>query len=258
MDFSGKIAVVTGAASGIGRAIAEAFANEGARVALLDIHSAEVESFAAGLREQGHECIAVTVDVRRADDVERAYQDVCSALGDAHILVNSAGVEISGSLLTTDEEVWDRTIDINLKGTWLMSRAFVRSMRERGAGVIINLGSSATNIAIADLMAYCASKGGVAQLTRAMALDCAPYGIRVNQINPGWTDTPMGNAGAEAAGMDVKSFQALGARKYPLARIAQPHEIANAALFLANDASEYITGAMIAVDGGLTAKQPIT
>ena len=258
MDFSGKVAVVTGAGSGIGRAIAEAFAVNGARLALLDVNGAAVESFASDLRKRGHDCIAVAVDVHRADDVERAYQEVSSALGATHVLVNSAGVEISGSLFTTDEDVWDRTIDINLKGTWLMSRAFVRSMRERGGGVIINLGSSATNIAIADLMAYCASKGGVAQLTRAMALDCAPYGIRVNQINPGWTDTPMGNAGAEAAGMEVQEFQALGARKYPLGRIAQPHEIANAALFLANDASEYITGAMVAVDGGLTAKQPLT
>lgn len=249
-----KVAVITGAASGIGKATALRFAQEGARLALLDINKKALE---AARTEIQPEALIVQTDVSDPASVDRACHEVIGKYGVADILVNAAGVELPGDIFDTTHETWHRTMDINVTGSFLVGQAFARVMKSQGHGSIVNVGSTASALGIANLLAYCVSKGAVAQLTRGMAVEAAPFGIRVNCVHPGFTNTPMGNAGAAQLGIPLEEFQMKAARKYPMGRIAESHEVAAAILFLVSDDASFVTGAHLAVDGGLVAKQPL-
>lgn len=246
--------MITGAGSGIGKATALRFAEEGARLALLDVNKQAVE---AARTEIQPEALVVQMDVSDAASVERACNEVIAKYRVVDILVNAAGVELPGDIFDTTHETWDKTMNINVTGSFLVGQAFARVMKSQGHGSIVNIGSTASALGIANLLAYCVSKGAVAQLTRGMAVEAAPFGIRVNCVHPGYTNTPMGNAGAAQLGIPIEEFQAKAARKYPMGRIAESHEVAAAVLFLASDDASFVTGAHLAVDGGLVAKQPL-
>jgi NAD(P)-dependent dehydrogenase (short-subunit alcohol dehydrogenase family) len=246
--------VITGAASGIGKATAERFAAEGATLALLDINAKAVGEASQNIQPSA---LTVQVDVSDRTSVERACKEVVDKYPVVDVVVNAAGVELPGDIFDTTPETWDKTIGINVTGSFLVAQAFARVMKAQGHGSIVNIGSTASALGIANLLAYCVSKGAVAQLTRGMAVEAARFGIRVNCVHPGYTNTPMGNAGAAQLGIPVEEFQARAARKYPMGRIAESHEVAAAILFLASDDASFITGAHLAVDGGLVAKQPL-
>lgn len=249
-QLSGKVAIVTGAANGIGRAISRAFAREGAKVVLADVDEEGGEKAAADIVADGGEAIFRYCDVGERLDVRNL---VCAA-GDTFekvdILVNNAGVVSQGAdFLTMEEEEFDRVIRINLKGNFLVGQAVAQRMvaqieEGHAPGTIINMSSINAVVAIPAQPAYSASKGGVKQLTEAMALALAPYGIRVNAIGPGTIRTEMANTAVNA-----RAEEAILART-PLRRIGEPDEIASLAVFLASDGASYMTGQTVYADGG--------
>lgn len=248
-----RTAVVTGGAMGIGAATARALAEDGIRVAIWDRDGAAAEATAAALRGVGGEACARQLDVRDSAAVQRAVAELMERWGRLEILVNNAGIARTGSLLDSTEELWDETIAINLKAVWICSKYAVPAMRAGGGGgTIVNIGSTASLVGFANLSAYCASKGGVAQLTRALAVELAPE-IRVNCVCPGHTETPMGN-GFVAAQADPEAFFREFVRTHPLGRQAQPGEIAAAIRFLVSPGAAFMTGAVIPVDAGYSAK----
>lgn len=250
-QLSGKVAIVTGAASGIGRAIAHAFANEGAKVVLADVDEEAGEAVAAEIADRGGEALFRYCDVGERLDVRNLVCAATDAFDRVDILVNNAGVVSKGSdFLTLEEEEFDRVIRINLKGHFLVGQTVAQRMvaqvEEGGApGTIINMSSINAVLAIPAQAAYCASKGGIKQLTEAMALSLAPHGIRVNAIGPGTIATPMaGNVNGDPAASRMLMSRT------PLGRIGQPEEIASIAVFLASDGASYMTGQTVYADGG--------
>ncbi len=245
-SLSGKRALISGAASGIGQAIAQAFAQEGAAVALADLDTARGE---AAAHEIGGRALFVACDVTRAADCTQAVARTVEAFGGLDILVNAAGIIVRRSVLDLDEADWDRVMDVNAKSVYLMCRAAIPVMQAAGGGSIVNISSGWGLVGGPNAAAYCASKGAVVQLTRATAIDMGPHRIRVNCLCPGDTDTPMLREEARQLGQSEGTFLAQSAGR-PLGRIGTPEEIAQAALFLASDASSYVTGAALVVDGG--------
>lgn len=240
--FSGKFAIITGAASGIGAATAWMFAAEGAAVALLDIDGAAAERLAGELpRAAGYEC-----DVTSSEQVRRAVAAAAERFGTVHIVFNNAGVAIRRRLAEQDEESWDRVIDTNLKGAYLCSAAALPFFPERG-GCIIHTSSVTGITGVRDRAAYSAAKAGLVGLTRNMALDYAHRGIRVNAVCPGFVRTPF----IEGITSDEKRLQRL-VGLHPLGRLGEPEDIARAVLFLASDDASWITGHALAVDGGFS------
>ncbi|MEQ8266816.1 MAG: glucose 1-dehydrogenase, partial [Parvibaculum sp.] len=243
-------AIVTGAANGIGRAIAHAYAKEGAKVVLADVAEEEGEKAAADIVAGGGEAVFRYCDVGERLDVRNLVCAATDAYDRVDILVNNAGVvSKGGDFLTLEEEEFDRVIRINLKGNFLVGQAVAQRMvaqiEEGGApGTIINMSSINAVVAIPGQIAYSASKGGIKQLTEAMALALAPYGIRVNAIGPGTIQTAM--AGTV---IDPKASHAIISRT-PLGRVGQPEEIASLAVFLASDGASYMTGQTVYADGG--------
>jgi NAD(P)-dependent dehydrogenase (short-subunit alcohol dehydrogenase family) len=249
MRLEGKVAIITGGGSGIGRAAAELFAQEGAKVVVAEYKIDTGQETVQAIKDAGGEALFVEVDVADSAQVQRLVQTTLDAYGTIDILFNNAGVLLFGTALDTQEEDWRWLMDINLTGTFLCSKAVLPYMIEGGGGSIINMTSSTgAHDAAANAVAYIASKGGVALLTRAMAIDHAADSVRVNAIAPGPTDTPMlrDNLSPE----DLEAFAAT----FPVKRLGQPEELANAVLFLASDEASFVTGAILAVDGGQTAQ----
>jgi len=250
--FVGKVALVTGAGSGIGEATALAFGREGACVIAADLRIAGAESTAARIRAEGGQAAGSAVDIARPEDCRRAVAQAIQAFGQLDILVNNAGIGATGTVLTTDEDTWDRLMAVNLKGTFLMSKAALEVMVPRRSGVIVNAGSIAGIAGIPDRAAYVVTKFGVVGLTRAMARDHVNDGIRVNCVCPGTTQTPWIDERLDEASDRDQAMAALVARQ-PMGRLGRADEMAAAYLFLASDESSFTTGAALVVDGGFSA-----
>ena len=252
MRLADKVALITGGTSGMGRATAVLFAQEGARVAITGRNEARGREVLEEIEQAGGTAIFFRSDVRFAEDCRRAVEETLQAFGRLDILFNNAGVLYANTVLDCTEEEWDLTLDTNLKGTYLMSKFALPTMIAQGSGVIINNASGWGLVGGDAAAAYCASKGGVVLLTKAMAIDHARQGIRVNCICPGDVDTPMLPEDAQRRGMKWEAYLASAANR-PMGRIGKPEEIAKAVLFLASDDSSFVTGAVLAVDGGGTA-----
>jgi NAD(P)-dependent dehydrogenase (short-subunit alcohol dehydrogenase family) len=242
--FDGQVVVVTGGASGIGRAAARRIAAEGGRVVVVDRDPA---ASAAVAEDVGG--VAESADVGTMADVDALRDRVLGRFGAVDALVNSAGILRWGGTVDTTEDDWDELMRVNLKGSWLTVRAFAGPMAERGRGAIVNIASNMGVRGVANQVAYSASKGAVIAMTRSMAVDLGPRGIRVNCVNPGHISTPMGDGAAAKLGLTQEGIQA----RYPLKRIGASDEVATAIAYLASDEASFVTGAIVAVDGGYTA-----
>ena len=248
-ELSSDVAIVTGAGSGIGRAIAVLFAYEGAKVFVADVSESDGESTVELIKKQGGKAVFVHVDVSDSESVKKMVDKTNEKRSKLRVLVNNAGIESIGSITEVTEENWDKVMSVNLKGTFLCSKYCVPRIIESGGGAIVNIASVLGLIGSKGEAAYCASKGGIISLTRAMALDFAPHNIRVNCICPGSVLTPTFKRVMTASGDYDNSF-ARNLEKIPIKRVADPHEIAQAALFLASKKSSYVTGATLVIDGG--------
>jgi NAD(P)-dependent dehydrogenase (short-subunit alcohol dehydrogenase family) len=249
--FDGKVAIVTGATSGIGAETARAFAREGAKVVVAGRRDAEGASVVKEIHDAGGEAIFVRTDVSKAADNAALVAAAKAAFGRVDVAFLNAGVlGAFGPIGELDEAIWDSTIDINLKGLWLGLRALVPALIEQGGGSIILNGTVVADAGMAGATIYAASKGGVLSMARAAALEGAPYGVRVNVIHPGPIFTPMADNGF--GGRD--NFTAFFADKIPMKRTGESEEIAQPVLFLASDHASFITGQSLTVDGGYTAQ----
>lgn len=244
--FSNKVVIVTGAAHGIGRAIALRFGSEGAQVVVNDVNAAGVESTVQEIIAQGGLAVAGVADVSQKSEVDGLFDNVLERFGTVDVLINNAGlINVERHFLQGDEEWWDRVLTVNLKSVFLCSLRAAHVMARNHTGVIINMSSGGATHSHRGMAAYDASKGGIEALTRAMALDLAPYGIRVNALIPGSIDTQ---------GMNPEIKRERG-KSIPLGRMGEPEEMAGPAAFLASDDASYITGHIYAVDGGLLSQQ---
>ncbi len=249
MRLNNKVALITGGTSGIGEATAILFAKEGASVAVTGRNGQRGEKIVTTIQQSGGKAIFIATDVRRADDCRRAVHETMANFGQLDVLFNNAGVFYPHTIVECTEQEWDEQMDINLKATFLLSKFALPEMIRRRTGVIINNSSGWGLVGGDSAIAYCASKGGVVLLTKAMAIDHGPQGIRVNCICPGDVDTPMLPEDARMRGLNWKDYLA-GCANRPLGRIGTADEIAQAALFLASDDSSFMTGAALVVDGG--------
>ena len=249
MQLEGKVALITGGGSGIGRATALLFAREGAAVAVVDLDESRAQAVAREIEGEGGRAIAVRCDVSQAADCQRAVQETVAAFGGLDILFNNAGIIRRASVLEISEEDWDRAMAVNVKSIYLMSRYAIPIMAQAGGGAIVNTGSGWGLVGGRNAVSYCASKGAVVNMTRAMALDHAAQKIRVNCVCPGDTDTGMLRSEAQQLGATADAFLAEAADR-PLRRIGKPEDIAQAVLYLASEASSFVTGTTLVVDGG--------
>jgi len=248
-QLRGKIAIITGAASGIGRAFALLFARECAAVAIVDLNREKGAEVAAEIAAAGGRAIAICADVTSEADCRRAIETVVREFGGLHILFNNAGIIRRATVLETSEADWDRLLDVNVKSVFLLSRLAIPVMAAGGGGSIVNSASGWGLAAGPMAAAYCASKGAVVQLTRAMAIDHGAQNIRCNCVCAGDTDTPMLREEARQLGQSETEFRNEASRR-PLGRVGTAEEIARAAMYLASDASKFTTGTTLVVDGG--------
>lgn len=252
MKLKGKVALITGGTEGMGFATAEIFLREGAKVAISGRSEAKGADASRRLGSEG-EVLFIAGDVSVDADAQKMVDETVDRLGRIDILFNNAGVYLEKVAEATSEAEWDRVIDVNLKGTFLVSKHAIPHMKRQGGGVIINNSSDAGLVGNRSCAAYCASKGGVTIMTKAMALDYAKDNIRVNCVNPGVIDTPM-VAQEVAKSADRETYVRQMNIDHPIGRIGQPEEVAKVVLFLASDEASFITGAALSVDGGLTAQ----
>ncbi len=249
----GKSCLVTGAGNGIGKGIAIGFAEEGAAVGVLDLNPASCERVAGEITRSGGRALALTADVSRADEVGSAVRTLADAFGPPTVLAHNAAVMPTGTLDQTSEGDWDRAFAVNAKGAYLISRETVPLMRRSGGGSIILMASVTGMNGLPGLAAYSATKGALISLARAMAIDYALEGIRVNSVSPGTIDSPMlhGFVGAQR---DPERTRKAFDEMHPVGRVGTIEEVANVFVFLASDRSSFVTGANYTVDGGLSVK----
>ena len=245
----GRRAIVTGAASGIGRATALLLAREGAAVVAADLDEAGVAEVVAAIEAEGGRAAAVRCDVTVEADCRRLVEAAVASLGGLDVVVNAAGIIRRTSVVETSEEEWDRAMAVNVKAVFLLSRHAIPEMARGGGGAIVNIGSGWGLKGGPRAASYCASKGAVVNLTRAMAIDHGPQGIRVSCVCPGDTDTPLLRSEAEQLGEEVTAFLAASAER-PIRRLGTPEDTARAVLYLASDAASWVTGTTLVVDGG--------
>ncbi len=251
MDWQNHVAIVTGSGSGIGLGIAERFAAVGAEVIVAELNAAQGQAVADDLQTRYGKGHFIQTDVASASACQQLMTATIERFGHIDTLVNNAGVNFVKPTLEMDESDWDRVVNVDLKGTFLCSRYVLESMVQRGRGNIVNIASVHTVATLPGAAPYAASKGGVAMLTASLAIEFAPYGIRVNAVSPGLTDTQIWQDIQNAAD-DKAAVQQHWADNIPLGRVQTPHEVGNVVLFLASDESTYITGANIMTDGGMT------
>jgi NAD(P)-dependent dehydrogenase (short-subunit alcohol dehydrogenase family) len=249
MKLKDKVAVITGGTSGIGTASAILLAEEGAAVVITGRSQERGEEIVRTIEEAGGEAMFIRADVRLAEDCKQVVDKTLDRFGRIDVLFNNAGVYYAKTTVDCTEEEWDETIDSSLKGAYLMSKYALPSMIERGSGSIIHNSSGWGILGGAKAAAYCAAKGGLVVMAKAMAIDHGPDGIRVNCVCPGDTDTPMLTFDAEYQGLSWEEYVA-GASDRPLGRIGTAEEVARAVLFLASDDSSFVTGDALVVDGG--------
>ena len=253
MKLKDKIAVITGGTIGIGAAIGKLYASEGARVALIGRDGVRGEETCRAIRARGGDCRFYVADVSKAGQVDEAAAQILEDYSQIDILVNNAGIWRPGRVTDLDEETWDSVLNTNLKGIFLVSRRFLPGMMERKCGVVINMASVAGLVGAPDASSYAASKGGIVNLSRSMALDYAPFNIRVNCLCPGMTETAQGQT--VVAHYKPGGDQTDEKRNWqPLRRVGTTDDVAKAALYLASEDSEFMTGSMFVIDGGLTAQ----
>ena len=248
-SLTGKRALITGGASGIGRATALLFAREGAAVSVVDLDEVGGQAVVRAIADEGGQAIFARYDVSLAADCQRAVQRTVNELGGLDILFNNAGIIRRATVIDTTEEEWDRVMAVNVISIFLLSKYAIPVMAQAGGGVIINTASGWGLVGGRRAISYCASKGAVVNMTRAMALDHGEQNIRVNCICPGDTNTAMMRDEARQLGESDEKFLAEAAQR-PLQRIGKPEDIAQAVLYLASDASSFVTGATLVVDGG--------
>ena len=247
-NLNNKVALITGARRGMGRAHALILAKYGAKVIVTDIDLDECQQVVEEIKKQGGQALALRLDVTQKDEVAQVFQEAVQKFGRLDVLVNNAGIAEFQSFLAMSEEEWDRTLDINLKGQFLCAQAAAIQMKKQGSGAIVNIASVAMGqqgIGFPNIAHYCASKGGIAALTEALAVELAPLNIRVNCIAPGLIDTPMINT----VKSDPKTMEGMLGR-IPLHRTGRPEEVSELVAFLASDDSSYITGSVVVIDGG--------
>jgi NAD(P)-dependent dehydrogenase (short-subunit alcohol dehydrogenase family) len=249
MQLEGKVALITGGASGIGRATAVLLAREGAAVAIADLDEASGQEVVQQIVAGGGQAIFVLCNVAEAKSCERAVVSTVEKLGGLDILVNNAGIIRRADVLDTTEGEWDRVMAVNVKSIFLMSRHTIPVMAAKGGGAIVNTGSGWGLVGGRNAVSYCASKGAVVNMTRAMALDHGAQNVRVNCVCPGDTDTAMLRNEAQQLDTAEDVFLAEAADR-PLGRIGRPEDIAQAVLYLVSDASAFVTGTVMVVDGG--------
>ncbi len=249
LSLEGKVAMVTGAASGIGRGISIRLAEMGSFVAVLDIEETKGRETATEIEAHGGEAVFLKCDVRSAADCRLAVETIIKKSGKIDILCNCAGIAIRKDIVELTEDEWDLALDVTLKGIYLLSREVVPHMVRNGGGSIINIGSGWSLKGGPRAASYCAAKGGAVNLTRAMAIDHGKHNIRVNCVCPGDVETPMLLSECAQLGEDREAFMREAANR-PLARVGTPDDIANAVLFLASPMSSWVTGAALVVDGG--------
>ena len=248
MELRDKVAIVTGARRGMGRTHALALAKAGAKVVVADISLEDCQKVVKEIEKNKGEALAVKCDVAKKEEVEEMVKKAVEKFGKVDILVNNAGICQFKPFLDLTEEEWDRTLNINLKGYFLCAQAAAKEMVKQKSGVIINIASVAmgqVGVGIPNIVHYCASKGGVVGMTEALAVELAPYNIRVNAISPGMIETPM----IDPIKKDPKVAEAMLDR-VPMKRVGKPEEVSNLVLFLASDASSYMTGSTVVIDGG--------
>ncbi len=248
-SLSGRTALVTGGTKGLGKAMAQGLAEAGAQVAVISRHGDEASSTAASIEEEfGVRCLGYACDITQQEAVEAAVAQVTADFGQIDILINNAGLNIRGAIDDLTLEEFQQVQTVNVTGAWLMCRAVAARMKERRYGRVVNIGSTLSVIAMAERTPYCSSKGAILQLTRALAMEWAPYGITVNAMLPGPFATKMNLPITE----DPEAYQTF-LNKIPLGRWGELDEIKGLAVFLASDASSFVTGAGITIDGGWTA-----
>jgi meso-butanediol dehydrogenase/(S,S)-butanediol dehydrogenase/diacetyl reductase len=253
MRLKDKVCIITGGGSGIGRASALLFAREGARLAVADKRLQAAEAVASECTGEGAQALPVEVDVARAIDVQRMVAATVAAFGRLDVLVNNAGYGIAGSVVETDEQAWDDLMAVNVRGVYLCCKYAIPAMKANGGGAIVNTASVVAAVGIRDRAAYCASKGAVAALTRAVAIDHVGDGIRCNAVAPGTVDTPYFDRILKTSADPAAVRRKLEERQL-LGRLGKPEEIAAAILFLAGDESRFATGTILTIDGGMTAQ----